>query len=93
MTKGRIELVTQDAVQPTMATFEAKVIRCGCGDPDRLHPGRFGRPGVDRCPSPKPEVEDLGVISYYHRNPFKRFKWWLLHDVIGLKRIDFGDVK
>lgn len=23
------------------------------------------------------KVENLGVISYYHRNPLKRLLWWL----------------
>jgi hypothetical protein len=24
--------------------------------------------------------EDLGVISYWHKNPLRRMWWWLRHD-------------
>lgn len=51
------------------ATIEAVVTRCGCGDPDRYHPGK-------PCPRPQ-KVEDRGVVSYFHRNPLKRW-WWKL---------------
>jgi len=42
------------------------VIRCGCGDPDQ-HLGSV-------CPRPR-EVEQLGTVAYWHRNPLKRL-WW-----------------
>ena len=47
--------------------FEAKVIRCGCGDPEsHLHPPR-------PCPMPR-AVEDLGVIAS-NRTPESRRRW------------------
>lgn len=30
-------------------------------------------------------VEDLGTISYYHKNPLKRW-WWHLRKAVGLKK-------
>lgn len=90
--KPVIKRKSASSATPVMQTLEAVIIRCGCGDPDRLHPGRFGRSGVDICPRPLGH-EDRGVIAFGHRNPFKRLKWWFLHDVLGLKRIDFGDVQ
>jgi hypothetical protein len=50
------------------ATIEAVVTRCGCGNPAG-HAGRV-------CPNPR-QVENRGVVSFYHRNPFKRL-WWKL---------------
>ena len=46
-------------------TLEAVVIRCGCGDPN----SHFG----EVCP--KGIREDHGVVSYYHRNPLRRWAW------------------
>jgi len=42
------------------ATFEATVIRCGCGNPD-THNGIAGPAG--QCPTPS-AVQDLGVIAH-----------------------------
>ena len=52
--------------------FQNVVLRCGCGNPDshsKLDPPR-------PCPTPRKTV-DHGTVSYYHRNPLKRVKWWL----------------
>jgi hypothetical protein len=48
------------------ASVEAQVIRCGCGNP-ASHVGAH-------CPRPR-KVENRGVVSYWHRNPLKRW-WW-----------------
>lgn len=42
-----------------IATLEAVVVRCGCGDPDS-HNGVRGPEGP--CPTPR-AVDDLGVIA------------------------------
>lgn len=42
-------------------SIQAVVIRCGCGDPARIHPGD------NPCPTPR-AMEDLGTISYWHRD-------------------------
>lgn len=45
-------------------TWEITVIRCGCGNPDKIHPG-------EPCPSPR-KVRNLGVVSYNHEgHPWK----------------------
>lgn len=54
------------------ASIEAVVVRCGCGDPAGIHPHA-------PCPSPA-ATEDLGTVSYYHRNPLKR---WLRNRKAG----------
>lgn len=45
----------------------AVVIRCGCGDPDGIHPGRI-------CPNPR-AVEDKGMIAYNSHNPMRQRIW------------------
>ncbi len=47
-----IELTTGAGFEVLPVT--AKVIRCGCGDPDK-HAGQV-------CPTPR-EIEDLGVVA------------------------------
>ncbi|MEK6323615.1 MAG: hypothetical protein AABN33_18395 [Acidobacteriota bacterium] len=47
-------------------SISAVVIRCRCGDPDS-HRGEV-------CP--RGEREDRGTVSYWHRNPLKRFYYW-----------------
>lgn len=59
------------ASTPTALTISAKVIRCGCGNPDS-HNGKQGL--ATPCPKPK-SVEDLGVISFYHTSWVKRWAW------------------
>ena len=47
--------------------IDATVIRCGCGRPAQ-HAGQV-------CP--RPNIENLGTVSYYHRNPLKRLTYYL----------------
>lgn len=54
------------------AEVRAVVTRCGCGDPLRLHERVNGQ--LQPCPTPR-AVEDRGRISYYHRNPLRRWLW------------------
>lgn len=65
--------MNNSAVSLSESTLEVKIIRCGCGDPDS-HNGARGPATV--CPKPR-AVEDKGVISYWHRNPLKRWAWRL----------------
>ena len=53
--------------------WQAVIIRCGCGDPDS-HNGKRGP--ASPCPTPR-GMEDLGVVAFWSRNPFKRLAWWL----------------
>jgi len=53
------------------ASVSAVVIRCGCNDGGLNHQGR-------PCHSPR-KVENRGVISYYHRNPLRRWAWAIKH--------------
>lgn len=27
--------------------------------------------------------EELGVVSYWHRNPLKRWAWWIRQNIFG----------
>lgn len=58
-----------------MVAVGATIIRCGCGNPAKIHPGRV-------CPSPL-KVEDKGVVSYAHRRWYKRFWFWFRRDLLG----------
>lgn len=49
-----------------METY-ATVVRCTCGEP-ASHVG---------VPCPVGRVEQLGMIQFYHRNPLRRWLWWL----------------
>lgn len=51
------------------ARIDITVIRCGCGNPTS-HTGQH-------CPRPR-QIEDHGTVSYYHRNPLRRW-WWHLN--------------
>lgn len=58
------------------ASIQAQVIRCGCrGRGGELHPGR-------PCPDPL-RVEDLGTVSYWHKNPIRRWLWSARHRKAG----------
>jgi len=62
-------------VQPRMQSISAKIIRCGCTDDQKLRNDWHGKEFAGRQPFPCPNprvVEDKGIISYWHRNPFKR---------------------
>jgi hypothetical protein len=52
-------------------SIEAEVIRCRCGHPSD-HPD---------SPCPVGKVEDHGTVSYYHRNPLVRLKFWLMRKI------------
>ena len=52
------------------AEIRAVVVRCGCGLPGQHE----GQP----CPRPR-ATENLGRISYWHRNPLRRLWWELWH--------------
>jgi hypothetical protein len=65
------------------ASVSAIVIRCGCGDPDS-HNGVNGPPQA--CPRPR-RTDDLGVVSYYSRNPMKRLAWALVGAPLAALRI------
>lgn len=76
-----------------MATVEAVVTRCGCSDEQKRSPEwHAAQKPPQPCPNPR-KVEDMGVVSFWHRNPLKRLRFWLLKNVLQLKRVDFGDVK
>jgi hypothetical protein len=49
-------------------SVEAVVIRCACGNP-ASHLDALCPVGV---------VEDHGTVSYYHRNPLMRLRYWWL---------------
>ena len=59
------------------ASADIKVIRCGCGDPMRLH-ARTAEGGLEPCPTPR-EVIDLGTMSYWHRSWWRRWLWRLAY--------------
>lgn len=65
------------------AEVEATITRCTCGerglDPGAVHPG---------SPCPRGRVIHLGVVAYYHKNPFKRWARQLriwLRDSLNLR--------
>lgn len=47
-------------------SLSAKIIRCGCGHPER-HRGKV-------CPKPR-RIEDKGELAYWHKS-FWRRTWW-----------------
>jgi hypothetical protein len=47
------------------ASISAVIIHCNCDNP----PSHLGEP----CPTGL--LEELGVVSYYHKNPLKRLIW------------------
>lgn len=51
------------------ASVEAVVLRCGCGAPAE-HPDEV-------CP--RAWAEPLGVVSYWHSNPLRRWLWAARH--------------
>lgn len=53
--------------------MEAKVIRCGCGDPLRIH-ARNSEGALSPCPTPRQEI-DLGTVAYYHADQEKQAAW------------------
>lgn len=56
-------------------TLEARVIRCGCGDPLRIH-GRNPDNSLQPCPTPR-AVEEQGVIASYKRpSRWARIRGW-----------------
>lgn len=52
------------------ASIEARIIRCGCGDPQRFH-ARTETGALLPCPTPRKEV-DLGAIAYFNADPEKQ---------------------
>jgi hypothetical protein len=56
-------------------TLEQAVIRCGCTDAEKLAPAWHAKRG-DPCPKPR-QVEQLGVVAYWHRNPLRLWAWRL----------------
>jgi hypothetical protein len=46
------------------ASIEATIIRCTCAPEAMTHEG---------LPCPNGRLEELGAVSYYHRNPLKRW--------------------
>lgn len=52
------------------ASIAATVIRCTCAANEQSHTG---------APCPRGRSEPLGVISYYHKNPLKRWLWAARH--------------
>ena len=86
-----VKKCSTDATKPAtarsnsvMQSVSATIVRCGCTPEQQAmfdwhgwH--RLGRPAYP-CPRPR-AVEPLGVVSYWHRNPFKRLTHWLLTKV------------
>lgn len=70
--------------KPTETSIGVLVVRCRCGDPWRIHPCHCKNPqehtglpcpyGNDSCPQGK--KENFGIVSYWHKNPFKRLSYW-----------------
>lgn len=54
------------------ALISVVIIRCGCNNP-ATHIG-------STCP--KGRIEDRGVVSYWHKNPFKRLNYWFKTKVL-----------
>lgn len=54
-------------------SLSATVIRCRCGNPDG-HRGATCPQGVE---------ENLGAISYWSRNPFKRLAYWFQRSILN----------
>jgi len=83
-----MKVTTSSSIKPTEAFFGAKVTRCRCGDPWKIHAchcslynadpkEHLGQPcpyGNDPCPIGV--QDDLGIVSYWHKNPLKRFVYW-----------------
>lgn len=53
---------------------EGRVIRCTCTPAEKALIDWHGR--INK-PCPRGRVEELGVIAFWHANPFKRFAWHL----------------
>jgi hypothetical protein len=73
-----------------MTTVEAVVIRCGCSDAEKRRADHHSKFNVI-CPKPRSR-EDLGVVSYHHRNPLKRLRYWVLK-TFRRGPVNFGEVK
>jgi hypothetical protein len=79
--------------KPSEVSLAIKALRCRCGNPWNIHACRCddreshkGKP----CPSgnepcPYAEVEEHGTVSYWNRNPFKRFVYWFKKTILGRK--------
>ena len=68
----------------TRATVRNVIIRaCAvCG-----HGREQGRP-CEGCGNPlEPEVHDLGIQSYYHRNPLRRLGWALIGSRLAARKV------
>jgi len=48
------------------ASFKAIILRCTCKPEKMKHSGK---------PCPRAKAVDLGVVSYYHKNPIRRLIW------------------
>lgn len=60
------------------AKLKAVVTRCGCDDP-MSH-------AKDNLPCPRPrQVENLGLVSYWHRNPLMMLGWKIKQSITGAK--------
>ena len=57
----------QVTTESRQVTIEAVVVRCGCGGPPEAN---------HVCPHPL-RTDDLGVIAYWNKNPWKRLMWRL----------------
>jgi hypothetical protein len=85
------DTVVIGATTVSEVSIEAQVIRCGCRargqDPLLVHGWDEVQPTqLNPCPQPL-RVEDKGVISYSHRNPFRRW-WWAIKHAWELSRDD-----
>jgi hypothetical protein len=60
--KSGISIQSTEAFQ--QASTDAVIIRCGCGDPGRIHPGAV-------CPTPR-KIEDIGTVAYWHKSWYMR---------------------
>ena len=68
-------MITSALIKPKEVSFSAVVIRCRCNNPTS-HRNQV-------CP--KGKKEDLGIISYWNKNPLKRLSYWIS------RHIRFGD--
>ena len=69
--------MSHDAHMGVEQELVAVVTRCGCGNPTSHIP--------NPCPTPS-SVENLGVVSYWHRNPAIRLAKGTFYKLLGAYR-------
>lgn len=75
--------MSHDATATQEVSVTQTVIRCGCSEAARARADWHAWRGLP-CPNPR-ELEELGTVAYWHRNPLRRFAWRLVRRLRGLK--------